>query len=293
MFKNKKILIALLFAVILPIIFTIITGKPQNQVSMLISAIPSEFILTIVIGYLCYLVGFKKTGISKPLLSKLYYLIPEIILIMIILTMIKVPSVDYSITIILKLLVMAVLVGIYEELLSRGLVLHLFTQSRSPIIAIICSGLFFGFLHLSNYQVGNGLDTYFQIVETFAAGTYAAVMTLALRSIIPLIITHFLYDFFLFIGMYFSSFDPITETFSQVTSIFSISAYIVPILYLMVAVVVYWREKDNIYEYVAGLSDRHESKTSNYGKYTPLKTTFLALVFLVIVTIIKNISLFT
>lgn len=296
MFKYKKIIMAFLIAVILPIAFKLIIGKPESQVDMLISAIPCELLLTIVIGYLCYSLGFKYTGIRKPQFNKLYYLIPEIILIIIIVTtMVKVPSVDYSITIILKLLVMAVLVGIYEELLSRGLVLHLFTKSKSPIIAIICSGLFFAFLHISNYHGGNGIETYLQVVETFAAGAYASVMTLALRSIIPLMITHFLYDFFLFTNMYFSSLESIEDSIKpipSIQSIFSFSAYIMPLLYLIVAIVVYLIEKENVNEYVTEVSDKIESQTSNYGKYTPLKIVLVALVAMVIISLLKNMGLF-
>lgn len=83
MFKDKKIIMAVLIVLLLPTISTMITGKAENQVSSLISALPVEILLTIVIGYMCYVLGFQYTGIKMPKFNKLYYLIPEIILIII------------------------------------------------------------------------------------------------------------------------------------------------------------------------------------------------------------------
>jgi len=286
--KEKKVLLAAALAMLLPILFTLITGKPENQVTKLLSAIPCEILLVIAIGYLCYTMGFKNVGLRKPKYLKLFYLIPELLLIFIIITtMIKVPSVAYSNTVILKLLVLAMLVGIYEELLSRGLVLHLFARGKSPIIAIVCSGLFFGFLHISNFQGTNGIETYFQVVETIAAGIYGAVLTLTLRSIVPLMITHFLYDFFLFISLYFTSLEPVAKSTAAQASIFSFSAYIMPLMYLFIAGVVYLIERKNIRNYVSEISDGLKNESSNYKKFSPFLTVLITTAFIFLLTFIR------
>lgn len=250
--NNFRIMtVAILVATLLPSIYSYFMGTPTSQVMRLIQAIPTEIILVGIVFFLGSKVGLNAIGFKKPEVKKLYWLIPEVLLLFAILSSIASPAADPSPKVILQLLSLAVLVGIYEELLSRGIVLHVLARYGKVEMAIIGSGLVFGVLHFSSYDGTNGVATFQQIVETIAAGTYGAVIALALRSIIPLMFTHFLYDFFLFIRMYFEdmSTDPLVQGASYTPSLLDFSNYIIPLLYLLVALVIYFFEKKNIKQY--------------------------------------------
>jgi len=267
-FTKSICLISIIMACFISSIYKKILVTPTSQVERLLSAIPLEIFLLIIILMIGYKIGFKNVSLSLPKWKKLYWMIPEVLLILTILTTIEKPISQPSNFIIGKLLLLAILVGIYEELLSRGIILHILSRFGGVKRALIFSGLIFGLLHFSNFDGSNGVDTFQQILETAAAGIYAGVLTLTLRSLIPLIFTHIFFDFFQFVSMYFNDLNQTTVVNSVSPSLFDISCYILPLLYLLVALVVFMFERKNITEYVQELKSKSaEIVVTNFEFY--------------------------
>ncbi len=90
------------------------------------------------------------------------------------------------------------LVGISEELMFRGILLHSLLHSRGPRVAIIISASLFSLLHSINIMGNHSLtNTLLQMVTTFILGVYAAGITLKVRNLVPMILFHWLWDFIL------------------------------------------------------------------------------------------------
>ena len=88
------------------------------------------------------------------------------------------------------------LVGIAEEMMFRGIILHALLDKISPRKAVIVSALAFSFLHSIN--IISGVPTEGMILQlglTFIAGFYLAGVMVKIKSIIPLIVWHWLWDF--------------------------------------------------------------------------------------------------
>lgn len=243
---------SIMIATGIPRMHSFFFDSPKTQTLSFIQAIPIEFFLLLVIFFFGKNIGFKQVGFQKPVFKKFYWLIPEALFIGAVMFSINKKPEAASMKIILLLLVLAIMVGLYEELLSRGIVLHVLARTGKIEWAILGSGFIFGILHFSNFDGSNGVETFQQIIETFAAGVYTAVIALALRSVIPLMVTHFIYDFVLFKSTYFEEIShaiiPVEEVV-QSTSLFDFTYYIVPIIYVLIAMIVYYFEKDNIKEY--------------------------------------------
>lgn len=260
-----------------------LSNTPEVVIIELIQAIPLEFFLVITVVFIGRLLGIKKMGFEKPLFNKFYWLIPEVLLIIVSIFSMNIKFEIVSIKTMVSLGILAIMVGIYEEFLSRGVVLHIFARMGKVEWAIIGSGFIFGMLHFSNFNGFNSVEIFQQIIETFAAGVYAAVITLSLRSIIPLIVTHFIYDFLLFIKMYFAECfheDMIVKGSDQVSLLFDITAYIIPIIYLIIAMIIFYFEKDNIKEYQKELLENVDEKIQ-YSKLTIIQLVIIISVIIV------------
>lgn len=102
---------------------------------------------------------------------------------------------------ILLFFVLALTVGFVEEAFFRGMMLHALLR-RGPWQAAIISSIFFGIAHLLNLAAGANLAaTLLQIVYTLAIGLMYAALALRTQTILPLIVTHGLTDFFGFIAL--------------------------------------------------------------------------------------------
>jgi len=87
-------------------------------------------------------------------------------------------------------------VGISEEMMFRGIVLHAFLGKMTPRKAVIVSAIAFSLLHSINVIAGLAIYMMLiQLVLTFIAGFYLAAVMLKTKSIIPLIIWHWFWDF--------------------------------------------------------------------------------------------------
>lgn len=93
-----------------------------------------------------------------------------------------------------------VMVGIGEELAFRGILLHSFLgegASRGRVaLAMLVSAVGFSLLHSINYFGGESLPaTVEQMGYTFLWGLMFAPLMLRLKSIVPLMVAHWLWDF--------------------------------------------------------------------------------------------------
>jgi hypothetical protein len=87
-------------------------------------------------------------------------------------------------------------VGISEEMMFRGIILHTLLAKMTAQKAVIVSAIAFSLLHSINIIAGMPLYTMsVQLVFSFIAGFYLATVMIKTKSIIPLIIWHWFWDF--------------------------------------------------------------------------------------------------
>ena len=93
------------------------------------------------------------------------------------------------------------LVGLGEEIMYRGIVLHAFLTTSRVRWAMLVSAITFALLHAVNVFGGVPLLAVpMQLVLTFLWGFLFAPLMLKLNNILPLIIVHWLWDFVLFVS---------------------------------------------------------------------------------------------
>jgi membrane protease YdiL (CAAX protease family) len=91
------------------------------------------------------------------------------------------------------------LVGLGEEMMYRGIVLHSFLATQRVRWAMFVSAICFSLLHAVNVFGGVPLlGVPMQLIMTFLFGFLLAPLMLKLNNIVPLIIFHWLWDFVLF-----------------------------------------------------------------------------------------------
>ncbi len=88
------------------------------------------------------------------------------------------------------------LVGLGEEIMYRGIVLHAFLTTRRVRWAMLVSAIAFSLLHAVNVYGGVPLQAVpIQLLNTFQFGFFFAPLMLKLNNIVPLIIFHWFWDF--------------------------------------------------------------------------------------------------
>jgi membrane protease YdiL (CAAX protease family) len=93
------------------------------------------------------------------------------------------------------------LVGLGEETMYRGIVLHAFLTTNRVRWAMLVSAIGFSLLHAVNVFGGVPLLTVpAQLISTFLFGFLLAPLMLKLNNIVPLMIFHWLWDFVLFVS---------------------------------------------------------------------------------------------
>ena len=88
------------------------------------------------------------------------------------------------------------LVGLGEEIMYRGIVLHAFLTTGRVRWAMLVSAIAFSLLHAVNFLGGYPLQAVpIQLLNTFQFGFFFAPLMLKLNNILPLILFHWLWDF--------------------------------------------------------------------------------------------------
>ena len=93
--------------------------------------------------------------------------------------------------------VLSLLIGLFEELLFRGVLLHGLRSRMTAGWAIIGSGIIFGLFHAVNAVVGQNLAlTAIQMAGATGLGLFFAAVTVQARSLWPAVALHALWDAF-------------------------------------------------------------------------------------------------
>jgi len=94
------------------------------------------------------------------------------------------------------LLVTTLLVGFFEELLTRGILLGAFRRSGlAPTKAVLLSAGIFSTLHLVNLLTGLGFAVILQLLNTFLLGTILGYIYLKTENFAYVTIIHGIWDF--------------------------------------------------------------------------------------------------
>lgn len=112
-------------------------------------------------------------------------------------------SVDTSLPLLPYLLGMAVLPGILEEIIHRGILLGTY-RNLGNRFAIVTSALMFSLLHLSLANLGN----------TFMLGLFFGWLVLATGSLYSSIFAHFLYNLVILLSQFFMGMGELPEYLS-------------------------------------------------------------------------------
>ena len=87
-------------------------------------------------------------------------------------------------------------VVISEELYFRGIILKLLKDNFSVKQTIVISALVFGIGHFASILAGNSIvEVLLQIINAIVFGIIAAEIVMLTKSLFPVIIWHFLFDF--------------------------------------------------------------------------------------------------
>lgn len=163
----------------------------------------------IVLVALCYFVvkkfySFEEIGFKKISKINLLWLIPHFCIIIGIIIMAllfgKLPD-EGGVSLIISIIIATLFVGIAEETMFRGILLHSFLEEGKIFIPIVISAIFFALLHSVNVFAGLSVsEMIMQLRFTFIFGIFSACVAIKLNNLIPLIIYHFLWDMSLFVS---------------------------------------------------------------------------------------------
>lgn len=94
-----------------------------------------------------------------------------------------------------KACLLFLLVGVFEEILFRGILMHGLTQRFGPVIALFASSGIFGTMHFVNWIEGQPLDgTAQQVLHASASGLLYGAIVLRTGSIWPAVFLHAIWD---------------------------------------------------------------------------------------------------
>lgn len=196
--KRKK---ALLFVLIITLIMALamstmnyIFGYNYENSEMVKVLIYFEIIMSM-LSIFMYQKLFSTQKLFNMRLS--FWFLPYIILIIITLVAFFITG-DFTgkIPIVSLILVTTLLVGISEEVVFRGIVLQTFLQKGGIVTAILVSAILFSLFHAVNIFGGASISEVInQMIGVFLGGIVYACLSINLKSFIPLIIYHCLWDF--------------------------------------------------------------------------------------------------
>lgn len=105
-----------------------------------------------------------------------------------------------SLPLVQRLILFTLLVGVFEELLFRGVVLHAFEIRCGVIVAFFVSSLLFGLMHYVNWIGGQSFEsTTLQVAHAAGSGLMYAAIVFATRSIWLSVAFHALWDSSIFL----------------------------------------------------------------------------------------------
>ena len=185
--------------IIITLILFVLMGCYKPLISLFVSdkylaAFLQKFLkaMTVII-YITKLKLWDKIGSIKKLFSSdIFLLLPVVLLSLIpLINGIKIKSIST----IFIILATAILIGVVEEFLFRGVIFSALEESGA-VNAILISSIIFALTHFLNLVYGADLlDTVVQVVFAFGFGLVMSVVRSKTKLLLPLILTHALWDF--------------------------------------------------------------------------------------------------
>ncbi len=200
--KTKPVLLSIVWAIVL-LIFPVVSGVivivfKMNQIEIFLTQ-GCFMLLSIIIPivYVCkkkiYLkeVGFRK--MEPGSIGKTLFFIPVVLSELPLILF----GVDYkAFTYVSVLIFFTLVVGISEELYFRGIILKLLKDNFSVKQTIVISALVFGIGHFTSILAGKSIvEVLLQIINAIVFGILAAEIVMLTKSLFPVIIWHFLFNF--------------------------------------------------------------------------------------------------
>lgn len=237
----KRLLISIAYGILIIIfpvaagVITQVNGIEDIETIYLIQAIC--FVLAAIVGGLIYR-KYKPDSnkSSKYPFDKVLYFIPIIVMELIVLIPEYINEGFYlhnNMKLFGIILIFTLAVGFAEEFFFRGIILNILKKD-GIIYSIIVSSVVFGLLHAANLIGGaNVFYTTLQIIYALLFGLVAASIVTLNKSLIPVIVWHFLHDFLAFsIGDRINGVDIELSPFMIVLSIVQILVMFLYTIYL-------------------------------------------------------------
>jgi membrane protease YdiL (CAAX protease family) len=163
--------------------------------SIIYSVIAAVVFLLIVVAYKKWWSEVGLKGPDKPRTLRLLWLPVLLILILAIAGFTSGVASD----VILIVLINTMFVGISEELMMRGVLLHGFSFGRSAVSAVLIVAVLFGAMHaLNGFLTGEFAPALFQALMATGFGVWIGALRIRLNTVIPLMILHWFWDFGVF-----------------------------------------------------------------------------------------------
>jgi CAAX protease family protein len=185
-----------------------------------------RFLGSIVFIFIIYEFNHKILKIHKPLIKSLLIILPALLISINNFPFLPFLSGNALITkpiyTILIFAITCISVGLFEELVFRGLILFFLLEKlsknrRGIFVSIIISSALFGIMHLFNIFDGANVGaTLLQVLYSFAMGIMWSIIVLKTKTIWLAVILHSLYNF---TGLLFPTLGTLTNKYDLATII--------------------------------------------------------------------------
>ena len=235
---NRDKVLALTMLILLLCAFLFMRFNALNNTYISDSII--RVIYSIVIVLIIYGFRLKIFGKNKNFLTTLFMVLPALLI-----SINNFPISAYfnqrteitSSTPIYQFLLQCISIGIFEELLFRGLILmilidYLKNQKHHILKAMFISSILFGLMHLFNLFAGAGFSaTLLQVAYSILTGLMWSAVFILTKNIIYSIILHIIYNF---AGLLFPTLGIVTKQFDVITVVVTVLLSVsVSIFYLI------------------------------------------------------------
>lgn len=224
--KTKPVLLSIVWTIVM-LIFPVVSGViatvfEMNQIEIFLTQ-GCFMLLSIIIPivYVCkkkvYVneIGLRKTepGSLRKTLLFIPIILSELPLMLV--------GVNFKSFIYVSVLTFfTLIVGISEELYFRGIILKLLKDNYSVKQTIVISALVFGIGHIAGILAGKSIvEVLLQIINAIVFGILAAEIVILTKSLFPVIIWHFLFDFVNHISLATSTSQYIAIGFQEIIMI--------------------------------------------------------------------------